>query len=326
VEVLSCERAKWTWKWRIILSILDRFVFAGAQMPEASSDPPSWYFRPVEVESHYTEYALVLVGYDGERSWALGSAVFIAPDLIMTAKHVTEEAWRSSGRSRRDSVGTQTPFAMIANHFLGETSELITWQAKGFWASRYTDVSFITVVPANDAARLYKPVKVPVSNVQPPRVGEYVFGIGYPSTRILGRDEDETQIGVSPHITRGRVTEVYLDYRDRGMLNFPCFEINTRFDGGMSGGPLFNESGQLCGLICASRTGEPVSWGVTLWPAMSTLITHTPDGEAIPEPFPVWALGRAGHIEMHGYTELQSRIYEEVDPFGKRSLHLKPED
>lgn len=283
------------------------------------------YFVPVAFESEYTEFALVLIGYDEDRAWPLGSAVFLAPNLIMTAKHVTDEAWRCSGRNRKAMIGTCTGFAMVANHMPGEKDELATWQCKGMWASLYTDIAFISVEPSNETARRYTPVRTPKSGVFPPTVGEYVFGIGYPNTRILERREDKTQIAIAPYVTRGRVTQVYPVLRDRGMLSFPCFEVNTVFAGGMSGGPLFNERGHLCGLICANRNGEPTSWGATLWPALSTVITHTPDGAAIDKPFPVWALGAAGRIEMFGYKEIQNRIYEDVDPNGRRSLLIRPE-
>jgi hypothetical protein len=48
------------------------------------------------------------------------------------------------------------------------------------------------------------------------------------------------------------------------MLTFPCFEINTHVIGGMSGGPLYNEAGHLCGLICAGQDGEAIAYGATL--------------------------------------------------------------
>jgi hypothetical protein len=62
------------------------------------------------------------------------------------------------------------------------------------------------------------------------------------------------------------------------MLSFPCYEVNARFDHGMSGGLVVDESGALCGLICASLPGrtpeeEAVSHVTTLWPMLRTLIS-----------------------------------------------------
>jgi hypothetical protein len=62
------------------------------------------------------------------------------------------------------------------------------------------------------------------------------------------------------------------------MLSFPCYEVNARFDHGMSVGLVIDESGALCGLICdslpASNPGEEaVSHVTTLWPMLRTLIS-----------------------------------------------------
>lgn len=51
----------------------------------------------------------------------------------------------------------------------------------------------------------------------------------------------------------GTIRQVYPFGRDAVMLAFPCFEIEARFDPGMSGGLVVDESGRLCGLICLRR-------------------------------------------------------------------------
>ena len=47
----------------------------------------------------------------------------------------------------------------------------------------------------------------------------------------------------------GRVAEVFCEGRDTVLRNYPCFSIDARFDGGMSGGPVFSETGELSGLV-----------------------------------------------------------------------------
>ena len=67
------------------------------------------------------------------------------------------------------------------------------------------------------------------------------------------------------------------------MLSFPCYEVNARFDHGMSGGIVVDDSGALCGLICCSLPAgqsrrlccEPRK---TLWPMLRTLISADLDG------------------------------------------------
>ena len=57
-------------------------------------------------------------------------------------------------------------------------------------------------------------------------------------------------------------------------MPFPCFRTNARFDGGMSGGPVFNASGRVCGLVCStyppfSEDEEHASYATLVWPAFA---------------------------------------------------------
>jgi hypothetical protein len=68
-------------------------------------------------------------------------------------------------------------------------------------------------------------------------VGTPIAAFGYPESSFIGRSGDELTIGLSPSTTTGEVTAVFPEGRDRSMLPFPCYQVNARFDGGMSGGP-----------------------------------------------------------------------------------------
>jgi trypsin-like peptidase len=78
---------------------------------------------------------------------------------------------------------------------------------------------------------------------------------------------DETKIKRDrPSITTGTVIEVY-------DVPFPRFQTNARFDGGMSGGPVFNENGELCGIISSGFVfsedgGSEATFVSSLWPLM----------------------------------------------------------
>lgn len=76
--------------------------------------------------------------------------------------------------------------------------------------------------------------------------------------------------------TIGKVIVAHPVKRDSVMLGFPSFETNARYDSGMSGGPMFNELGNVCGIICSSfdssNDEEHISFASLLWPFLGVSI------------------------------------------------------
>jgi len=228
--------------------------------PDEPVDAPSWFFKATELESPITELALLLVGRDGHLNDALGSGVFIAPGLGMTAKHVVEEFWKrmGSGVEFAGERSLEGHFQIMAVQYPNESSEAALWLATFVWGARFTDIAFISFTPTNDLAKLYAWPKRPKLNLLPPTIGERVVGFGYPTSQATEVEGGRLQLALHPSTTGGRVTNVYEEYRDRGMLKFPCFEINAYFVGGMSGGPLFKPR-------LENLWVTPVSWDHGKW-------------------------------------------------------------
>jgi hypothetical protein len=65
--------------------------------PHTRMESPDWLLNPTELESPITEFAVLLVGRDGVTNHPIGSGVFIAAGLVMTAKHVIVEFWQRMG-------------------------------------------------------------------------------------------------------------------------------------------------------------------------------------------------------------------------------------
>jgi hypothetical protein len=81
-----------------------------------------------------------------------------------------------------------------------------------------------------------------------------------------------------PTTSIGTVARIHPTGRDRVMLPFPCFEIEARFDAGMSGGLVVDQSGVLCGVMCTGFQLEqaataPVSYAASLGPMLTTVIS-----------------------------------------------------
>lgn len=291
---------------------------------KASSD---WFLKATELESPITEHGLLLVGVDDSAAHPLGSAVFIAAELAVTAKHVVEEFWNRMGPDIRfqGERPLEAQFSILAVQYPGTSSEPALWRATCVWGARFTDIAFVSLTPANDLAKCYTWPSGLKLNLLPPTLGERVVGFGYAASGVEMFDAGQIRLALNPSTTGGLVTAVFPEYRERGMLSFPCFQINTHFIGGMSGGPLFNEAGELCGLICAGRDGEPVSYGATLWPAMGTSITHQGPGMVCKGPYPVFEMAQVGLLAASGWDRVAKRIEIESGPFGEERLRLNPE-
>lgn len=98
-----------------------------------------------------------------------------------------------------------------------------------------------------------------------------------------------------------------------GKFTFPCFRVGARFDHGMSGGPVFDEAGSLCGIIAGSYgnvEGTPISYVTTLWPMFRTLISANRSG-AYPRDveYPAIDLVLGGQIHAIGLEQLDPRQF-----------------
>jgi hypothetical protein len=148
-------------------------------------------------------------------------------------------------------------------------------------------------------------------NVLPPVVGSRIVGFGYHSSKISLGVETPEQITVewfdSPATTVGEVIEIHHKQRDSSMLPFPCFQTNARFEHGMSGGPVFNESGELCGLICSGFPPDDntyTSYAVSIWPALGTELDLPYEGFLRGAKYSCLELARRNIITANGWERV----------------------
>lgn len=100
----------------------------------------------------------------------------------------------------------------------------------------------------------------------PPPVGAVVQAVGYPRHSVR-TDGTHLYLDVPATVSQGTVKAIHTPYRDRGMLNFPCFEVEMWADHGFSGGPVFYE-GKLCGLVSAGSSFDSSVYVAALWPLL----------------------------------------------------------
>lgn len=80
--------------------------------------------------------------------------------------------------------------------------------------------------------------------------------------------------------------------------------------GGMSGGPIFNDSGRLCGIVCYGMNqlegvfNDHLSYGMSLWPLMGIIMNIGDRGESIDNAYPLLDLARRGIIHAEGWQRV----------------------
>jgi V8-like Glu-specific endopeptidase len=282
-------------------------------MTEYSKEPS---FKETGLVSVITEFALALTAFRGETWQPSGTAIVIGPYFAITAKHVIEGYWNRYEKAQLKAKIGETVEAAGTFHILafqvlerGRTGAL--WSVTRLWGSPFTDVAFLRLTPWSEEARRHQ-WRTAKMNLLPPKVGTRVSGFGYHSSAISHtqlEDRIEVEWKDSPTTTIGEVIEIHERRRDESMLNFPCFRINAKTVGGMSGGPIFNEQGQLCGIICSGLTEgdgdtEHISYVASLWPSMGTEIDMERKGFPTGIRYPVLELAEHGYIKAENWERI----------------------
>jgi Trypsin-like peptidase domain len=259
-------------------------------------------FKQTSMAQPITEFALALAARKGDVWVPSGTAIVIAPHLALSAGHVIEDFWRRFERSQLvadvDATSNNRPvnpgtFSMMAFQILEKGTTGQIWSVTKAVFSRFTDVAFLHLTHPIGAVPgfVWRGVKI---GLAPPSIGSRIVGFGYYDPKITVTEREGERLEVewhdSPVTTVGEVLEIYSQKRDSAMLTFPCYRTSARFEHGMSGGPVFNDQGELCGLICSGGETEAdyYSHVVTLWPSMATVLDLDregfPKGQSYPAP------------------------------------------
>lgn len=103
-----------------------------------------------------------------------------------------------------------------------------------------------------------------------PKVGDRVTSYCFPDTKITRKNEI-TRIATNPSFFSGHVVEVFPSGRDSNNLPNPCFQTDMHIHGGASGGPVFNDAGNVIGVNSTSFGGETDLAFVSLIEIIQTL-------------------------------------------------------
>jgi len=285
-------------------------------------------FRDEKPDSPISEFALrVVVELPGWELYVVGTASVICGHLAITARHVLDHVVRTYGATAKDGQVEIDGCELKLYQVLPGPIYRI-WRVCSAWTCP-TDIALLhlgldrTTLPDEKITW-----KQPLLRVLPPPAGQKVVAFGYRESKIHvteGSDgQHHIELNDRPTTSIGTVRAVYPSSRDRAMLPFPCFEIEARFDPGMSGGMVIDEAGRLCGLICAGLqqddpTAPPTSYVASLWPMLTTNISAD-RGDRFPRgiSYPVIDLAIDGIVRVADLHEL--------DPahFPDKQLTLRP--
>lgn len=203
-----------------------------------------------------------------------------AGGLMLTARHVLDAATNEAVR-RMTTTGGFAPYVEIyalyvanESHSKGEIGGL--WPIDKLWLQEQIDVALCRLKPARHKGKRVTWGQVRLSPGIP-KVGDEIWGYGYFGMSGQGAFDENSKelIRYRQHsaFTRGVVVEVHPQSRDKGLLPFPCFRTDARFDPGMSGGPVVNKDGAVGGVICSSSPPQDtddqhVSYVSMIWPAL----------------------------------------------------------
>jgi Trypsin-like peptidase domain len=245
--------------------------------------PATPAFRDERVDSPISEFALrVVVEFEGWKLYVVGTATLICGHLAITARHVLEDVVQKYGAKQKSSMDFEIDSYELKLYQVLPGPGYRIWRVVTAWPTA-TDIALLHLGLDRTTFSNEKVIwKQPLLRALSPPVGQKVVAFGYRESKINvteGSDgQHHIELNDRPTTSIGTIRQVYPSGRDTVMLPFPCFEIEARFDRGMSGGMVIDETGKLCGLICTGLQHDdpnapPISYVASLWPMLKTVIS-----------------------------------------------------
>ena len=199
-----------------------------------------------------------------------GTAFLIAEGWAMTAKHVVKDYLKCIGgidfsKGRTINAGFSFPIHLYVSDTTGQP---VVFGVTRIYYNEITDIALLRL-KIQEEKKWESLGEFRALQLLPPEVGATVSIVGYPRSFLGHTENDLREIHTFPRLSTGVVRDVHEMRRDRN-LHFPCFLTSARLLGRMSGSPIFNDDGCICGVAVyrmeQDESHEPISYGATLWP------------------------------------------------------------
>lgn len=267
---------------------------------------PTFVLQPADTP--VSEIALrVLVEFEGGKTHVIGTAVLIAGHLAVTAGHVLDDILTRFGKGHlEDGTYTISDYAVRLYQIL-PGPEYVVWNVFTSWRCPDSDLAVLHL-GLLDRSDPDKPIvwRNPAMHFTSPAVGTTIVAFGYHSSQVKTTPKSDggyhLDLDDKPTASTGVVEEILIAGQPSGNFTFPCYRVAARFDGGMSGGPVFDDAGVLRGIISGTLfagddTNAPISYVCMLWPLLRLLISANRSGRYPRDViYPVIHLVRDGQI------------------------------
>ena len=279
-------------------------------MPDIDGDPLTVYKHP--------PFALALAASkDGEWSFS-GTGVILSDGLAMTAAHVIDGYVESLLPDMAQAIAMEKQRLRQLDYALGpKTEEEIprsgtverrqldivllgfqvvephaAWRVSRAYGAPGPDICFLRLEPYNEAAAS-QGVASAAMDLCAPMVGAVVNGFGVRNQEIVGKN----RLKCDPHTVTGTVLAVH-NAGLPGRTDFPCFLTDATVEPGMSGGPFFNSSGELCGIASSGWEGDASESRIScLWPSMNAMVDFPLPTKVGEDPYPIIDLIEPGYLK-----------------------------
>jgi hypothetical protein len=243
----------------------------------------------------------------------VGTGFMIHPSgLMITARHVIAEAQRLAEEEAGQKGATYGLYAMYITDELVDADKFLGGPIPIDQISEdhAIDIAICLLrLPRNKNTGEALYTKSMPLTVRIPRPDEHIVAIGYHGMSIQetrSSEEIACSFQLDTAYSAGNITELYPERRDSVFLKFPVAQGSARFKHGMSGGPVFNESGRVFGIICASLSDERrpfVGYVSMLWPALAlTLEAAFPNEQSMQHR--LYDLARRQSLEIEGIDQI----------------------
>ena len=240
---------------------------------------PTFVRQPLDTPMKEVALRVLVELPDGE-THVIGTATIVSGFLAVTARHVIDGIIERFGAANGERGFEISHYAVRLYQTLPGPRYLV-WNVAAAWPSAESDLALLHL-SFHKLSHPGRPIewRCPMIVSLAPPLGTVVAAFGYHSSTVTtARNPDDgyhLDLRDVPQASTGEVEEILPRGQPAGRFTFPCYRVAARFDAGMSGGPVYDVRGRLCGIISGTYgiTDErPISYVAMLWPMLRLKIS-----------------------------------------------------